>query len=312
MNPEKFHASAGTKTQERKEVEEGLREYKEISAESVEEDDFLWEEAIREIDPVESKEHLELGLGKAREIIAEMKGDFIGAKYYSDPTGWGDRSEIKTLIDVGEDEILKKLAVDNRDWSALYDDDLVQAGSSTLNGSRYQYYLGDKEIGDADSRDIGSYIDGKEVTHEDFKAFTEEVRKMLHENYQQRGVRETRERELPSEIQDKIKKIKFDYITEQALERGQVVPAGIIKLKHGPYGGSHFGSGGGYGSVKAFDLLEWRNGKRVEKEINTENGDNGFISGPVEITIEPNTIAICKGGDGIGKGRGWGEIYMCE
>jgi len=106
--------------------------------------------------------------------------------------------------------------------------------------------------------------------------------------------------------------MRFDHRTEQVLKDAQVVEAGTLKLKH-IYGSSYFGSGGGYGSVNAYDLAAWREGKRVKKEVATQNGDNGFMSGPNEATIESGTILICKGGDAIGReGRSWEEIYICE
>jgi len=305
----------------KKEMAEGMAEYKEGVAEfageqdAYEEDNNRWEKATPEVNPAESKKHLELGLEKAKEIIAEVKGDFIGARYSSDFYGYST-GQIESLVNVGEEEIIKKLAL-GKDWAPLYDDQMAFSGSSSGDGSHFRNFIGGKEISSSSfsqNTDTATfyYVAGEAVTPEDYETFREEVRKMLYENYQQRGAEETYSRQLPPEVKGKVEKIRFDDRTEQVLKDGAVVAPGVIKLRH-IYGSSHFGSGGGYGSVNAYDLAEWREGKRVKKEVSTKDGDNGFMSGPNEATIESGTILICKGGDAIGReGRSWEEIYICE
>src|SRR3989338_3878889 len=303
----------------KKEIAEGLAEYKEGVAEfageqqEYEEDDNRWEKAIPEVNPAESKRHLESGLEKAKEIIAGVKGDFIGARYSTNFYGYST-GQIESLVNVGEEEIIKKLAL-GKDWSPLYDDQMAFSGRSRGDGSHFRHFIGDKEVSSSSfsqNTDAATfyYVAGEAVTPEDYEAFREEVRKMLYENYQQRGAQETYNRQLPPEVKGKVKKMRFDHRTEQVLKDAQVVEAGTLKLKH-IYGSSYFGSGGGYGSVNAYDLAVWREGKRVKKEVATQNGDNGFMSGPNEATIESGTILICKGGDAIGReGRSWEEIYI--
>lgn len=100
--------------------------------------------------------------------------------------------------------------------------------------------------------------------------------------------------------------------TEEILDMATKAEPGDITLRD-IYGYSYFGSGGGWGYVRAFDLKEWKLGRKVEKEVQVrEYGDNGFISGPAVVTIGHNTLLLCRGGDCINGGRSWGETYLCE
>lgn len=263
-----------------------------------------------------SRENLEKGIEKVREILPTLSQEVIGVRYSVDYYGYG-RSKIETVSESSQDEIIRKLAVE-RDWEPLYDDQLNGYGRSSGDGSYYTTCIGNRPIASYEySRNFHAetcyYVDGNPVNAEDYKTFIEAVREMMQKNYQERGVLSRGDRELPPEMMERVKKMRFDHRTEQVLATGIVVDAGQIKFKHGPYGSSYFGSGGGYGTVVAFDLAAWRKGERVKKELSTEEGDNGFVSGPKGAEIEPNTIIICKGGDAIGdEGRSWEEIYICE
>lgn len=303
----------------RKEIAEGMAEYKEGAAEFAgerERYDDCWELRKPEVTESESILNFNAGIEAAKEIMEKMKGEFIGAEYNYTYQGGYNNGSISLLAETSEDKILKKLAYE-RNWYPLYDDSLAFSGSEHGNGHRRTYLLGGKEIYSSnfsqDTDDEAFYfVAGKPVTSNDYEEFRNKVRKMLYENYKKRGAEETYYRELPPEVKAKVEKVRFDHRTEQVLRDGKVVPAGVVHLKN-IYGSSYFGSGGGYGSVNAFDLAEWKNGKRVKKELATQDGDNGFMSGPDKITIEPNTVVICKGGDAIGReGRSWEETYICE
>jgi hypothetical protein len=307
--------------QVQKEIAEGQLEYEEgqvaeFAGEKPDyEDDYGWEPNKPEVSEAESRINLEAGIEAAKEIIEGVKGDFVGARFSDDFYGYSSGS-IMTTEEAGIDQILEKLA-HGRDWSPLYDDTLAFSGRSSGDGSHFRNFIGGKEIDSSDySRNTDAetfyYVGGKPVTAEDYQTFRDEVRKMLAENYKNRGAEETWKRQLPEDIKEQVKKMRFDRRTEQVLEQGKVVPAGKIQFRH-IYGSSHFGSGGGYGSVNAFELSAWKKGERVKKEVSTEDGDNGFMSGPVAASIEPDTIIIAKGGDCIGReGRSWEEIYICE
>jgi hypothetical protein len=71
-------------------------------------------------------------------------------------------------------------------------------------------------------------------------------------------------------------------------------------MLRGPYGGSHFGSGGGWGGVRHCG------------NATCGHGSNGFISGPDSVTVtDPSQPArvSARGGDSIGDGRDWGEDH---
>lgn len=318
---EKFRGGPEDPNKVKKEIEEGVAEYKEGRAEfageepEYEEDDYGRELNKSEVSPEVSARNLEAGLERAKEIIEGLKGDFVGAHYSDDFYGY-KTGRLATLEAEGEEEIVKKLAL-GKDWYPLFDDQLTYSGRSSGDGSHFTNYIGAQEISSSDfSRNFDAEtfysIGGQPVTGDDYEKFREEVRKMLYENYKERGAEETYRRQLPPELKAKVEKTRFDHRTEQVLKDATVVSPGTIKLRH-IYGSSYFGSGGGYGSVNAYDLAAWREGKRVKKEVATKDGDNGFMSGPNEATIESGTILICKGGDAIGReGRSWEEIYICE
>lgn len=307
----------------RNEIEKGKLEYKagqvaEFAGEEPDyEDDYGWEPNKPEVSEAESRANLEAGIEAAKEIIEGVKGDFIGARRDTHYQGGWSNHSITTNEGSSKADVLDKIA-HGRDWSPLYDDELAISGRSSGDGTMFTHYIGSKEVHSSSyssnfDAETFYYVAGKPVTPADYATFREEVRKLLAENYEKRNAKPTYERQLPDDVKEKVKKMRFDRRTEQVLEKGTVVPAGKITFKHGPYGGSYFGSGGGYGSVNAFELSAWKKGERVKKEVNTADGDNGFMSGPVEASIEPDTIIIAKGGDCIGReGRSWEEIYICE
>ncbi|MCR4314060.1 MAG: hypothetical protein NUV84_02335 [Candidatus Uhrbacteria bacterium] len=296
----------------------GMEELADEKKPHTEDGDWGWEKAIPDVDTAESKKHLEMGLEKVREIIAGVKGDFIGAHYVWDSHGYLT-GQIELLENVGEEEINQKLAL-VEDWSALFDDQEAFIGGESGDGHDFSHFIGRKEIHSSrfsPNSDAGTfyYVAGEAVTPEDYSVFKEEVKRMLAENYKKRGTEYPERRELPPGMKEKVEKIAFDDRTEQVLKKGKVVAPGVIKLEH-IYGSSYSGSGGGYGFVNAYDLAEWREGKRVKKEVLTRDGDNGFVSGPSEATLESGTILICKGANDTGrhgrKEHSWEEIYICE
>lgn len=305
----------------KKEIEDGQLEYKEgqiaeFAGEKPDHDDYGWELSKPEVSEVESRANLEAGIEAAREIIEGVKGDFIGASLDVEYSNTYGRGEILTVEEVGVNAILEKLAY-TKDWSPLYDDQIAYSGRCTGDGTDLVYYIGDKPTHSAKyfkltDAETFYFVGDKPVNQKDYKTFREEIRKMLAENYRQRGGTEIWKRQLPKDIAEPVKQMKFDRRTEQVLEEGTPVSAGKINFKQGPYGDSYFGSGGGYGSVKAFVLSEWKNGKRVERNVTTEKGDDGFTTGAIAASIESDTIIIATGGDSVGEGRSWEEIYVCE
>lgn len=305
----------------RAEIEEGRSMYQEekLASFAGEEDvyeDSGWEKRIPEVDAKESAERLKEGLEFAVEVISKAKGSFAGVHYSRDFYGYKS-AQVVSVEDVGLEECVNKLA-SGKDWYPLYDDQLTYSGASHGDGAHFKHYVGAVEICASDfSHNFDAepfyYVHGEPVTHEDFEKFQEQVRKIIAESYSARGAQETYMRTLPPELAEAVKKLRFEQRTIYVLENGEKVEEGVVNLKHGPYGSSYFGSGGGYGSVKGFDLTSWKNGERTEKELETESGDNGFVSGPVKVKVERGTIVICKGGDAIGReGRSWEEIYICE
>lgn len=305
----------------REEIQKGLAEPKENTAEfggerePHNEDDDQWEKATPEVDPAESKKHLEMGLEKVREIIAGVKGDFIGARYVWDIHGYFT-GQIELLENVGEKEIEQKLALEE-DWSALFDDQEAFIGGESGDGHDFSHFIGRKEIRSSrfsPNSDAGTfyYVAGEAVTPEDYSVFKEEVKRMLAENYKKRGTEYPERRELPPGMKEKVEKIAFDDRTKQVLKKGKVVAPGFITFEH-IYGSAYFGSSSGYGFVRAFDLAAWRDGKRVKKEIETRDSDNGFVYGPNQAIMTPGTVLICEGEDSSGRrSHRYEEIYICE
>jgi len=82
----------------------------------------------------------------------------------------------------------------------------------------------------------------------------------------------------------------------------------IVAFRHGPYGPSYFGSGGGWGGVEAR-----KPDGSPEPNVVWALGDNGFVSGPVGVVSAPQgTKIVAVGGDYINEGRRWREEYTIK
>lgn len=254
-----------------------------------------------QIDPEVSARNFEVAVDKMRDIIEGIKGDFVGV---TDDNGLIIKKE-------NREEIIEKIAVYN--WSPVYD----YTNNSIERNGYFINSIGIKEvysISDNDDGSVSREICGESVNSGDYIKFVTETGKMLNEKKQQLGISDYVSLErLPQDIKDEVKKIKFKNRTEYVLNQGEIVTPGFIEFKYGPYGDTHFGSGTTDGSVIAYDLKEWREGKRVKKIVVTKDGDNGFVSGPVGATIDSNTILICKSRDFTDdQVITREEIYICE
>lgn len=78
-------------------------------------------------------------------------------------------------------------------------------------------------------------------------------------------------------------------------------------------GSSYFGSGGGYGSVRCYDLDAMRQGRyiKVDVELQTLDKDNGFVRGPIAATTPVGrVVVVASGGDCIGEGRYHRSVFV--
>jgi hypothetical protein len=322
MPKENFQGGSKDAQKVKSEIKEEILQYgklEDVQVENVVEDDDSqdygsWEKATPKVDSLESKRNLESGLLKVEKIISNVKGDLIGAHFSVNFHGYREGS-ILTLADSDRSWVLNKIAIGSG-WYSLYDDDFIYVGKESVDSERLNHLIGDKEVcshhfSKNTENEPFFYVDGGVVTPQDYQEFMEKVRTLIRRSYHQRGVDAPCIRSFSEEDLLKIKEIRLKNKIQESLKDGEVVMPGLISLRNGPYGNANFGSG--YGSLKAYDLVAWREGRLVKKEVATKNSSNGFMSGPVEVTIESNTIVICSGGDDVGtEGRSWKEIYICE
>ncbi len=259
----------------------------------------------------ESQDILEEGLQKVSEILEKSKGELVGAvrksRFYSfyknDLFLIGDRSGIKT----SRDDVLLMIALNGSDTLPHFDNCLVSIGRDSGDANRWAEFLGESEICSFYvSRNTGSApeysIFGKRVNFQTYNVFKQTVSTLLA----------TKAASLSEEDLKRADLLEKQFEIDVCLKMGKKVSAGLIGLNN-LYGGQSFGSGGAYGSVKAYDLEALRRGEKVEKKISRKSyADDGFCSGVSSVYIEPNTIIVAKGGDCIGEGREWMEVYYCE
>ncbi len=253
---------------------------------------------------------LEEGLKKVSEILEKSKGELVGAVrksrfydfYTNDLYLVGNKCGIKTT----RDDVLLMIALHGADTVPHFDNKIVSVGRDSGDSSRWTEFLGDMEICSYYvSRNTGSApeysIFGKAVNVQTYNVFKQTVSTLLA----------TKVASLSEDDLNRASQIKKQFDIEFYLKLGKEVSAGLIGFKH-IYGGQSFGSGGAFGSVKAYDLEAFRRGEMINKEIETKEGNNQFIAGVYAVIIEPNTIIVAKGGDCIGEGREWMEVYYCE
>lgn len=297
------------------EIKLGEQEYALEEVEVVDDsEERVWKKNKPEVSSEESRKHVEVGIEQVKELLELMTGRMIGAQY---ATYFYNTSSHEFLIaeDDGKDIVLDCMAYQG--WTALFDDQFAMRGRSSRESISITYHIGQHEVGRVSysshiDAEAFHYVFDKPVASEDFGMFLSVVNGMLDKNCEEKHIDQPSKRQLPADVQETITEMRFDRRIAEVLKEGTIVPAGKVNFRHGPYGPSYFGSGGGYGSVKAYELSSWRNSVVKKKNISTESGDNGFMAGPVAAYIEPNTIIIAKGGDSIGDGRSWEEIYICE
>lgn len=264
----------------------------------------------------DSLENLKAGIEHVKQIIEGTTGKFIGAQLRQVYPGTS-RYEIVTIAESSHDNVLGRIA-SGKDWSPLYDDSLAISGYGSRSVDRFTYHIGSKEVYSVDymggiDAEPTYRIAGKPVTSDDLTEFTRTVKELLKLKYVERGDAQPEDRTLPEDERRRVEQIRFDRRTREVLQKGERVEPGNIKFVHGPYGSSHFGSGGGWGHVHAYELSAWEQGQRVEKAVELRFDDDGFTRGPVGATIPRDTIIIARGGDMIGDhGRFFEEIFICR
>jgi hypothetical protein len=263
--------------------------------------EFIPRESAREEQrrvEAESPENLKKALEKAKELIAGLKGEFIGVDYgetHGNPYFQGGKV---LAAKNGEEEILKRLAFDS--CEALYDDSVSHNGYNTC--------IGDKEIYRQEYRERYKPRDfysvaGERVTGDDYETFREEVKKMINESYQQRNVEKPSDRKLNPDDLDKIKM----YVINNQIKNGKTISAGTFQPE------SVYGKKGQFSHVFAYDFEAYRKGELVEKKVVTEKISNGFMMLIDKVTVEPNTILLFSGPVSYGRNPSRSEIaYICE
>ncbi len=253
------------------------------------------------------------GLEKLRVMLDDrpQKGEFLGTWDVADFHGY--RSWNLTKINPDEPEskakALERLAF-GRDSQAVFDNQVLVDANDSGDGSRETFYLGNVELCDNRistnnhlySNSAHYSIFGEAVTREAYQALRAQLDGL-------KGRDPHIQNELSEADSESIKVMRMSKVLDDATKIGQ---PGKIKLGR-IYGGSYFGSGGGYGSVRAYQLSDWKKGVKTKLILKTEGTmDNGFGSGPKTVLIEPDMLVIALGGDSIGQGREWSEMYYCE
>lgn len=189
--------------------------------------------------------------------------------------------------------------------SLLHDDQYVKIGNGSGDGTSSAHYIGSQVVADYYYRELN----GDEIIN--YKIFDRAVSQEVYNEFVTglQGLATNKEHQkLPKDLAKQYTDFRMDQILEQAVK----VESGWKDLGS-IYGRSYFGSGGGYGSVNAYNLTDWRNHIKTPVEIGIENGDNGFVYGPNRVNIPPDTLIVARGGDAIGRdGRTWKETYYCE
>lgn len=311
------------KDSKRRDIEQGLMESQPMPVDQMTDEELdLWHwkseyfrfqldeaEYLRKIEE-ESPLVLEEGLKKVDEILALAKGELVGAvnkrRFYDYHTTELFLSENMFGRTIEKNDILNMLAQKKPQFSPHFDTSLVWAGRNSGDGSRWNLFLGKEFIATKiDSRhggaDLTYYIFDKPVSREVLEIFEQEVELKVR----------LFEASLTSEEVELISKKKLDFEIDLAFSRAKSVRPGICGFNH-LYGGQSFGSGGAHGRVKAYDLEAFGKGEKIEKEITMLRGENQFVSGVYAVEIEENTIVIAEGGDSIGDGREWTEVFVCE
>ncbi len=262
-------------------------------------------ELVAEVQAVR-QEILEGSLAACSSMLDQATGKLIGTERYTRFQGGYHSTSLhftENIHGTGQkDKIFENVT---RGATPIFDTSLTHSLNSSGVGYHEGYYLGGKEIANHNhnyERGGHSYqIMGHSVTEAGYKQFVDQVKALL----EQRGI--DQKSELPAELKTELSRFQMN----RTLSNATAVQEGWIQLRD-IYGGSYFGSGGGYGSVRAYDLDDWRKGIRTELPLETKAGDNGFVSGPNAVDIKPGMIVIARGGDSIGEGRSWTETYRCE
>ncbi len=273
--------------------------------------DFFEEDEVR-VDVVRSKEILQKGLEKLQIMLdsRHKSGELLGAWDTTVHQG-GYRSWSVTRLEPDNSDskraVLERLAFGGA--KPVFDNQVLVVANDSGDGSCEIFSIDDEELCQYSvSRNRTPYsneayysIFGEAVTMEDYGEFAKKLKNIQWQDPQI-------ENELLVDDKQVIKVMKMDKI----LDKATVVGAGFITLKN-IYGGQHFGSGGGYGLVRAYKLSDWRKGIKTSIEPETKGAkDNNFMSGPDMINIQPDMFIVAEGGDTIGKGRSWHEYYYCE
>ncbi len=245
------------------------------------------------------------------QIIRQTRGDLVGA---TDSWYMYGYESITTTYDM--DEVPEKLA---SGWHAVYDNEVDRSGSSHGGGHDFSSSINGRvvysdERSSNDTANIYKIFD-QQVTREDYLLFEKFVEEELAKHNQEEKLSQT----MPDNIRAQVEKMKLEREIAEILLNAAVVEPGRIKLKKGPYGYSHFGSGNGWGHIEVYDLAGLRRGEKVklplEDEDILETKNNGFTMGPVALRIKPGTVVVCRGGDWLpgnnSRPREHSEYFIC-
>lgn len=247
------------------------------------------------------------GLEDVSALLDQAKGAVVGTQRHDRHQG-GYHSSTILHIDNPQDEKQRTRLLESlsKGASVVLDFTLVHSRKSSGVSSSESYAIGSKVVASYYHHEEGgetSYqVMGQEVPREQYDCFVAQIREVVSERYPSTST------ELPAELQAELSKLDMRNTLLAAFD----APAGRIKLKH-IYRNSGLDSGPLSGSVTAYDLSAWRNGEKVTVDIQTERGDNGFVSGLTAVSIKPGMLVVCRGGDSISdRVRSWSEIYKCE
>ena len=263
----------------------------------------LPEQLIAEAKAV-SEKILASSVSECTQRLDRATGELVGTVKFTYIQGGYSSTSVCFIGDMTEKSKEAIFGTLTRGAEPVFDSSLTRYSESN-GSSRYEaYYLGAQEIAsnlhNHNSGQTSCNICGHQVTKAEYKEFVEQVKALL----ERKGVEQ--KSELPTGMLDEFSRWKMNLAVSEA----QVVPAGWRQLK-GIYGASHFGSGGGYGSVEAYVLKDWLKGVKTPARLEANSANDGFTSGPNAVNIQEGTIVLARGGDGIGQGRSWHEIYVC-
>lgn len=288
--------------------------------------DNHWEKSVQEVSPDQSKKNFENGLNKAREILNESKGEFIGARFEAWNSGW-PHSSLTLIVDdfkeESEDAVVKAMARGYKRSTAFFDDGLASVGASSGDGKHFDYYIGSKKLYSYSfnsERNVSPYyfIDNQPVTGEDYELFEKEVKKIIQEHHASKGYDHAVPQEIADKVQKEILKEEAGQVLYEIMKDGVSVSPGEVTLKKTYYildGDIAYGKETAYGKYEAFDLNALRSGEKIKKDVKFTSEVSSNDKGCNKILMEQNTAIVITSYKDRGnhlrpfESR---EVYICE